>query len=100
MHPSRLGYYRKAMQSMIEAGHARSCLWPLLHTWMLAAAVLPATKRSGWESACNRFALDAAGLPSRLEELDHFLDEVEIVLEDLAVAHGLDAIYRDGRKVP
>jgi len=100
LHPSRLGYYRQALQALLDAGQSRSSLWPLLQTWTLSAMALPVAKQGGWQAACKFFALDSEGLPPRLAELDQFMDEVDLLLEDLAGAHGLDAIYRDGRKVP
>ena len=84
---------------MIESGSVTSVLWPLLLTWTLAALALPASKQSSWEAALKFFGLLDDGLQARLEALNTFMDDVDETLNALASASGLDAIYRDGRRV-
>src|ERR1700752_2738344 len=41
IHPSRVNYYEKAIQSILAGENPHAALWPLLQTWTLAADVLP-----------------------------------------------------------
>jgi len=99
IHNSRLPYYKNAFEAMIESGSVTSVLWPLLLTWTLAALALPASRQSSWEAAFKFFGLLDDGLQARLEVLNTFMDDVDETLNTLASASGLDAIYRDGRRV-
>jgi len=84
----RLAYYKLAFESMLAGESPWSILWPLIHTWTLAADVLPSTHRSGWEAACETLELTGGAFDRRLDGLDHFLDEVEETLEKYAVSQG------------
>ncbi|MEW5938706.1 MAG: hypothetical protein AB1750_03520 [Chloroflexota bacterium] len=89
IHPARIGYYRKAFEAMIESDNAQAALWPLLHTWTLAAVALPAEKTQDWQSACNLLGLAGDSFGGKVEGLDRFLDEVEILLDEVAKENGL-----------
>jgi len=52
--------------------------------------VLPEHSVNAWRSACAQLGLTAAGFEERVEGLDHFLDEVEVLLDELAREHGLE----------
>ena len=86
IHAARLGYYRKAFESMPGV----TALWPLIHTWTLAATVLPEEKLKGWQAACAGLGLVGVGFGEKVEGLDSFLDEVEILLDEVASANGLE----------
>jgi hypothetical protein len=90
VHPARLHYYEKAVQSMLEGDTPYAALWSLLQTWTLAADVLPETGLDRWRAACGQLGLTAVGIEERVDGLDHFLDEVEALLDELAVRYGLD----------
>jgi len=90
IHPARMNYYEKAMQAMLEGDEPRAALWPLLHTWTLAAEVLPENALEPWRSACGLLGLTALGIEEHVSGLDHFLDEVEGLLDELATQHGLE----------
>jgi len=85
----RLAYYKLAFEAMLAGASPQSVLWPLVHTWTLAAAVLPSTHRSKWQSACETLGLIGEAFDERLEGLDRFLDSVEEMLENMAASHGL-----------
>ena len=99
IHKARLAYYKKAFEAMIADGNVTAVLWPMLFTWTLAALALPSTKYEDWVAAFKFFGLMEAGLKSRLETMNSFLDEVDENLNQLSATHGLDVIYRDGRRV-
>lgn len=89
LHPARLAYYRRGFETLLAGEQPLAILWPLLHTWSLAAGVLPEAERSAWATCCRELGLLQAGLASRLQRLDHFLDEVEKILDNMAVSNGL-----------
>jgi len=90
VNPLRLNYYEKAIRAMLESDHPRTALWPLLHTWTLAVDVLPDHALNAWHSACGHLGLTTIGIEEHVSGLDHFLDEVEALLDDLAAQNGLE----------
>lgn len=90
IHPARLNYYEKAMKAMLAGETPRAALWPLLQTWSLAAAVLPDPAVETWRSACDQLKLTMSGFEDHVNGLDQFMDEVEILLDELAAEHGLE----------
>lgn len=90
IHPARLNYYEKAIRAMLEGEKPQSALWPLLQTWTLAAEVLPAEALRAWRSVCEQLGFTAAGVEARVNGLDQYLDEVEVLLDELATQYGLE----------
>ena len=90
IHPARLNYYEKGINALLAGETPHAALWPLLYTWTLAVDVLPEHSVDAWRSACGQLGLTAAGFEERVEGLDHFLDEVEALLDELAREHGLE----------
>ena len=90
IHPARLNYYQKAIQSILAGDNPRVALWPQLQTWTLAAEVLPEHALEAWRAACGDLGLTLVGMEDRVSGLDHLLDEVEGLLDELAVRYGLD----------
>lgn len=90
IHPARLNYYEKAMLAMLAGDKPKAALWPLIRTWTFAAEVLPETDQAAWRSACGQLGLTEQGIEERVSGLDHFLDEVEALLDDLAAQNGLE----------
>jgi len=90
IHPARLNYYEKAVQAILAGDHPQAASWPLLQTWTLAVDVLPENALDSWRSACGQLGLTSVGIEERVEGLDHFLDEVEGLLDELAARYGLD----------
>ena len=91
IHPARLNYYEKAIQSMLAGDTPHTALWVLLQTWTLAADALPDQAQDRWRGACGQLGLTAVGIEQRVNGLDHFLDEVEGLLEELGARYGLDS---------
>ena len=90
IHPARLNYYEKAFQAILAGDNPRAASWPLLQTWTLAVDVLPENVLDAWRSACGQLGLTAIEIEERVEGLDHFLDEVEGLLDELAARYGLE----------
>lgn len=83
---ARTNYYRKAFEAM----PGFTALWPLLHTWTLSALVLPAAQTKEWQSAVTLLGLTGDAFSEKVQGLDQFLDEVEILLDEIASANGLE----------
>jgi hypothetical protein len=90
VHPARLNYYEKAISAIAGSETPHAALWPLLQTWTLAVDVLPDHFVDTWRSACAQLGLTGTSFEERVEGLDHFLDEVEALLDELAREHGLE----------
>lgn len=90
IHPSRLNYYEKSIKALLDGDTPLSALWPLLHTWTLSAEVLSGDHLKFWQQACSSLDL-LEGFADRVAGLDHFLDNIEIMFEEIALANGLDA---------
>jgi hypothetical protein len=90
IHPARLNYYEKAIRAMLAGDNPRAALWPLLQTWSLAVEVLPDDALKPWQSACEQLHLTTSGFEEHVNGLDQYLDEVEILLDELATQHGLE----------
>ena len=90
IHLTRVNYYEKAIGAMLDSEKPVTALWPLLHTWTLAVDVLPDLAATPWNAACGQLGLTAVGIEERVEGLDHFLDEVEALLDELAEQYGLE----------
>jgi hypothetical protein len=89
IHPARLNYYEKAIKAMLESETPYAALWPLLQTWTLAVDVLP--EQAGvWRAACDQLGFSSARFEEHVNGLDQYLDEVEILLDELATQHGLE----------
>ena len=90
IHPARLNYYEKAIQSMLGGEIPIAALWPLIHTWTLAASALEGEQLKLWRAAFGDLELVGAPLAERVQGLDHYLDELDLLLDEFAVANGLE----------
>jgi predicted nucleotidyltransferase len=90
IHSARSNYYEKAIRAMLEGAAPRAGLWPLLQTWTLAAEALPDQSLDAWRSACEQLGLTADRFEERVNSLDQYLDEVEVLLDELATQYGLE----------
>ncbi|HSL44843.1 MAG TPA: hypothetical protein VK897_15510 [Anaerolineales bacterium] len=90
IHPARVNYYEKAIKAMLAGETPHAALWPLLQTWTLAVDVLPEHVVEAWRSACQQLKLTMPGFEEHVNGLDQYLDEVEILLDELAAEHGLE----------
>jgi hypothetical protein len=90
IHPARLNYYEKAIKAMLGGDRPIAALWPLIHTWTLAANVLEAEQLKAWHLAGSDLELAGAAFAQRIQGLDHYLDEIEMLLDEFAAANGLE----------
>jgi hypothetical protein len=90
IHAARLNYYEKAIQALLATETPLTSLWPLLTTWSLSVSVLDESRHGPWREACHSLGLLGATLNERVAGLDKFLDDIEIRLDDIARANGLE----------
>jgi hypothetical protein len=90
IHPARVNYYEKAIRALLAGETPQAALWPLLQTWTLAVDVLPGHHLRAWHSACEQLGLTASDFEQRANGLDQYLDEVEVLLDELATQYGLE----------
>jgi len=86
LHIARLGYYKNAIQTLLQSDFPLAAIWPMLSTWALAAEADTFTieHSKAWAKALAQLGLDPAGMPDRLEALDRYLDILEETLEQIA----------------
>ncbi len=91
---ARLGYYHKGIEALIAGEAPLTALWPLIHTWTLASRVLDAQQSAPWQAACEHLGLLGDTLPQRVSDLDAFLDQIELRLDEIAQASGVETSGR------
>lgn len=89
IHPARLNYYEKAIAAMLESEQPGAGIWLLVHTWTLAAVVLEGEGARAWSAAFETLGLLGTGFEERIQGLDQYLDEIEILLDEVAESNGL-----------
>ena len=87
---ARLNYYKKCFKEILNGDEPITALWPLFNTWTRAAVALSEDEIRSWDSARAKLGLAGNGFVERVEGLDHFLDELDLLLEELAAANGLE----------
>jgi hypothetical protein len=90
IHTARTNYYLRCFKAMLGGEDPRVLLWPLLTTWTLAAVALPENRIAPWQTAFEELTLLGKHFPERVAGLDHFLDEIEILLDEIAEENGLE----------
>jgi len=91
IHPARVNYYEKAVLAMLDGDVPLAAIWPLIHTWTLSVEVLEGDQVQFWQKACGELGLLGAGFEARVQGLDQYLDELDILLEEIATENGVDA---------
>lgn len=88
---ARLNYYEKAVRALIQGDIPLAGLWPLICTWTAAASVVsPMPGGSAWTDACRNLGLLGTPLQEKVASLDRHLDEIELRLDEVATANGLE----------
>ena len=90
IHYARQAYYKSAIVEMLESENPLNALYPLLLTWTLSAQSLPENQITAWESACLLLKIGGEHFESRLEGLDHYLDTIEEMLENMVISQGFE----------
>jgi hypothetical protein len=90
IHTSRLNYYKKGFVALLEGDAPGAMLWPLLTTWTHAAVALAEDEIQSWGAASATLGLSGQRFAERVQGLDHYLDELDILLDEIAEANGLE----------
>ncbi len=90
IHAARLNYYEKGIQALVEGETPLTAIWPLIHSWTVAAQVLDQHAATPWQAACHRLGLLGPDIGLRIDALDGFLDQIEVRLDEIAVASGVE----------
>ncbi len=90
VHPARVNYYEKAVKFMLEGETPLAALWPLLHTWTLSVEVLEGDQVQFWQKACEKLGLLGTVFEEHVQGLDQYLDEIDILLEEIAKENGIE----------
>jgi hypothetical protein len=90
IHTARINYYEKAVKAMLEGETPHSALWPLLHTWTLSVEALNEDHQNFWKGAVKELDLAGGDFQEKVQGLDQYIDEVEVLLDETAAANGVD----------
>ena len=90
IHPARANYYEKSINAMLAGDIPLAALWPLFHTWTLAVEVLNGDHLKFWQNSAGELGLLGDGFAGRVDGLDHFIDDVEVILDEIARENGLE----------
>lgn len=90
IHSARLNYYEKSIKAMLEGDTPLAALWPLIHTWTLAVEGSSEDHVGFWQNAMTALGLLGSGFGERVQGLDQYIDGIEIMLDELAAANGLE----------
>jgi hypothetical protein len=85
--PSRKNYFLHAFRNLIDSEDFESILWNLITTWNQAIRILENIQDSTpheilWKDAQTQLELSSASRELREAELEHHLDNIEVILEN------------------
>jgi hypothetical protein len=91
--PLRQVYYQNAFESLLKGSQPQAVLWPLLRSWTLVVASLPAPDEhfAAWRASFEKLHLAGKGFAERVAALDAYLDMIEETQEQWAIANGANA---------
>ncbi len=92
LHPCRLLYYERAIESLLNNPGKLDALWPLWHTWTYIVAALPedSPHTSPWQTAGEKLGILGEAFRQKIEALDAYLDTVEESLDSWARENGVE----------
>jgi hypothetical protein len=92
LHPVRFEYYQRAFKSMLGSKQPQDVLWPLLRTWTSVVECLPDDddQSQDWRQVTQELGLLGPGFSERVAAMDAYLDNVEELLDEWAIARGIE----------
>jgi len=90
--PARRAYYLAGLQALGEAGDHEAAIWPLLQLWARCVRSLEPSAaelhQADWDAARERLGLTPGQAQLRADQLETYLDHIEVVIEEWAEQHG------------
>ncbi len=92
-HPGRRDYYLRGFQALADEGRPEATLWTLLSTWdrclrALGSGSSAEEHRMPWRAFLTSLKLSPEHTRAREDELEDFLDSIEMLLDSWAEANG------------
>ena len=79
----RKAYFLQSVDAMAESGTLHAVLWPMIETWQQALTCLEKEiHHQKWQNFLQILAFQEENREDLLQELDHFIDQAEHLLED------------------
>ena len=78
------------IQALAAGEMPLTALWPLIRSWTLACQVLDPQQTGPWQAACAQLGLLGNEFEQRVSDLDGFLDQIEVRLDEVAVSSGVE----------
>jgi len=90
LHPARLQYYSRTADTL-RSDYPHGSLWLILRTWTQALCHMPenSPQLQVWRTALKTLSLDEKNFSNRLNALDSYLDNVELITDMWAIDHGI-----------
>jgi hypothetical protein len=87
----RQRYYLDALRALAKSDEPQQAAWPLLRTWLDVYLALNMTSPNSdiWESCLEMLGLTQETVKHKIEALDAYLDNLEIVIETWADEYGI-----------
>ncbi len=85
----RLSYYQKAVEAFWET-HLPSAVWITLNTWIHIFSAMNIEQNEALHSFLGMNGLTPQQGMKRLEEIDHFLEQVDDTIDNWGKSHGLE----------
>ncbi len=91
LNPIRYDYYTRAAEALM-ADEPAAAIWIMLHTWTRAITSFNADSESleKWENCLSELGIYGTGFQNVMNNFDHFLDQVEEILEKWADQYGIN----------
>lgn len=89
--PIRHGYYTRAVEAL-HTDEPAAALWILLHTWTRAILNFQSDEESfeNWKNCLTELEIYGEHFQKCMNNFDHFLDQVEEIIEKWADKNGID----------
>lgn len=91
LHPIRHGYYTRAVEALSDE-QPSAALWIMLHTWTRAITSSDPDPESldSWTKCLTELEIYGEHFEKCMNNFDHFLDQVEEIIEKWADYYGID----------
>ncbi|MFZ3071605.1 MAG: hypothetical protein WA110_10870, partial [Anaerolineaceae bacterium] len=91
LNTARKAYFINSCDTMVESGTAHAAFWPMIETWRQSAQFLESDKsqQEAWIGFLDQLEIKPKNKVEQISQLDHFIDQIETVLENWKAEYGL-----------